>query len=318
MRLALALLLASVLAAPAFAQEPVLRTLTPSIVKVGKWAEGVAFDGNSLWVAESGQRSIAQIARDGSVQRHANVGRLPVNMAALPGGRIFALVKTDQVVWRHLPREAGGRPLKWLPDYPQAIAAEGSALWVLTELGRVYRIDATTGSDKSTESLGEHAMAIAAAHGKVWVGHAGEPRLSVIDPQSLAAERIGVDGAELWALTANRSGLFAGGRIKGSKANGLIVSIDPQSRRETNRLRIDEFTEVMTADDETLVAVGTEGTIWIIAAKDFTLQAKIKLSVGTYSPQSALIHDGKLVVVAQQYQGENGAVFTLDDWRARP
>src|SRR4051812_4782487 len=76
-------------------------TMTPRVIQVGKWAEGIAFDGSSIWVAESGQRSIAQIdAARGSVIRHVTVGRLPVNMLRFTDGAIYALVQTDKLVWQ--------------------------------------------------------------------------------------------------------------------------------------------------------------------------------------------------------------------------
>lgn len=320
MRLPLALLLALGTAMPALAQAPPERTLAPSIVRVGKWAEGIASDGKSLWVAESGQRSIVQIGGNGAIQRRLTIGRLPVGMAALPDGRVHALVHTDKIVWQQ-PVTGTGRKLATLADCPQGLAAGEQALWVLTLSNcssvdsQAVRIDPATGAQATTGKLGEWAQAIAAAHGKVWVGHARGERLSIIDPQSLAVERTTVRGAELWAIAANRTGLFAGGRIAGTGDQGLIVSMDPKDRAETGRLRVDELILTLAADDESLVAIGDKGTIWIVAAKDFTLRAKINLGVGTYRPSSALIHDGKLVAVAQQHQGENGAVFTLASWR---
>lgn len=320
MRLPAAILLALLAAAPAFAQAPPVRTITPSIVKVGKWAEGVASDGKALWVAESGQRSIVQIAGNGAIQRRVTIGRLPVGMAALPDGRVHALVHTDRIVWQQ-PGTGAGRKLTTLADCPQGLAAGAQALWVLlwsncsTVDSQAVRIDPATGVQATTAKLGEWAQAIAAAHGKVWVGHVRGERLSIIDPQSLAVERSTIRGAELWVIASNRESLFAGGRIAGTMDQGLIVSIDPKDRAEMGRLRVDELVLTLTADDETLVAIGDKGTIWIVAAKDFTLRSKINLGVGTYRPSSALIHDGKLVIVAQQYRGENGALFTLTDWR---
>ena len=320
MRLPITILLVLVATVPAFAQAPPERTLTPSILRVGKWAEGIASDGKALWVAESGQRSIVQIAGTGTIQRRLTIGRLPVGMAALPDGRVHALVHTDRIVWQQ-PGTGAGRKLATLADCPQGLAASAQALWALTLSNcssvdsQAVRIDPTTGAQATTAKLGEWAQAIAVAHGKVWVGHARGERLSIVDPQSLAIERTTVRGAELWALASNRTSLLAGGRIAGTMDQGLIVSIDPRDRAETGRLRVDELIMTLVADDDTLVALGDKGTIWIVATKDFTLRGKINLGVGTYRPSSALIHDGKLVVVAQQYQGENGAVFTLTDWR---
>ena len=57
------------------------------------------------------------------------------------------------------------------------------------------------------------------------------------------------------------------------------------------------------------------GTIWVAAAADLKLQRVVTLSIGGYRPSSAIIVGGQLVVVAQQYNGENGAVFVVNDWR---
>ena len=317
---ALALMAALVTTMPALAQTLPERALTPTIVRVGKWAEGIAFDGKALWVAESGQRSIVQIAHTGSIQRRVTVGRLPVGMASLPDGRVHALVHTDKIVWQQ-PADGAGRKLATLSDCPERLAASAQALWVLSWLNctgqdsQAIRVDPATGAQAKTARLGEWGQAIAAGHGKIWVGHVRGERLSAIDPQSLAVERSTIRSGELWAIAANRTGLFAGGRIAGSQEQGLIVSIDPRSREETGRLLVDELIVVLVADEDTLVALGDKGTIWIVATKDFTLRGKITLGVGTYRPSSALLHDDKLIVVAQQHQGENGAVFTVGDWR---
>ena len=172
-----------------------------------------------------------------------------------------------------------------------------------------------TGAERQTDLLGDWGQAITTGHGKVWVAHVRGERLSVIDPQSLAVENDTIKGASLWALAANRTGFFAGGRIGDDNERGLIVSIDPKSRQETKRLLVRELIAVMAADDEFLVAINSSGTIWVVSAKDLTLQGVITLSVGPYSPSSALIVDNKLVIAAQQYHGENGAVFTVSDWR---
>src|SRR6185295_12728485 len=148
-------------AAKAVAPAVITQTLTPSIVAVGKWAEGVAFDGNSLWVAESGQRSIAEIPKDGTIARHVSVGRLPVGMASLPDGRIYALVQTDQIVWQQTPGNPKGRRLTSLKECPNALAAGPRALWVLTQpdcssgSSRAIRIDPESGRQFPTEQLGE-------------------------------------------------------------------------------------------------------------------------------------------------------------------
>ena len=300
---------------------PAIRTLTPAIVPVGKWAEGVAYDGRSLWVAESGQRSIVQLDKNGAIVRRVAVGRLPVGMATRADGHVYALVQTDRAVWQEIPGRPKGGRLASLKECPQAMAATDEAVWVLTlpdcssANSRVIRIDPATGQLQETGPLGEWGQAIAASHGKVWVAHARGPALSVIDPGSMRAESRAIDKASLWAITSNRTSIFVGGRIDEDNGRGVIVAIDPASSQERFRLAVDHRIAVLAADDETLVAVGENGTVWTLSAKDLTLRSVITLSIGSFQPSSALIRDDRLIIVAQQYKGENGAVLSLSDWR---
>jgi hypothetical protein len=316
MRLLLALLLASLVATPSVAQE---RTITPSIVKVGKWAEGIAADGASLWVAESGQRSIVQIAKNSSIVRRETVGRLPVGMAALDG-RVYALVQTDKIVWQQ-PAAGPGKRLTTLTECPEAIAAGAQALWVLTwpdcnnADSRLVRIDPATGAQTRTGALGAGGQALVVAHGKAWLGHVRGGKLSVVDAQTLAVEQRAIRNAAILGLAANRTAIFAGGRVENDANGGFAVLIDPKTGQETKRLEFGAIIQTIAADDETVAIVSLDGTIWIASGKDLSLRGQIKLTTETYRPSSALIQDGKLVIVAQQYLGENGAVFTVSEWR---
>ena len=50
---------------------------------------------------------------------------------------------------------------------------------------------------------------------------------------------------------------------------------------------------------------------------DLSLKKVLTLSVGAFRPSSALMIDSQLVIVAQQFNGENGAVFALGDWHSQ-
>lgn len=316
MRLILALIVASIVATPTIAQE---RTVTPSIVKVGKWAEGIASDGSSLWVAESGQRSIVQIAKNGSIARRETVGRLPVGMTSLDG-RVYALVQTDKFVWQQ-PATGPGKRLATLAECPEGISAGAQAVWVLTwpdcsnADSRLVRIDPATGAQTQTGKLGAGGQALVVAHGKAWLGHVRGGKLSIVDVKTLAVDQRTLANADIFALAANGTALFAAGRNQNNASGGFVALIDPKTGQETKRLDFGAVIQTLAADDETVAAITLDGLIWIALAKDLSLRGQIKLTTGTYRPSSALIHDGKLLVVAQQYQGENGAVFTVSEWR---
>lgn len=282
-------------------------------------AEGIAFDGNALWVAESGQRSIVQLARKGSILRRATVGRLPVGMASVGDGKVYALVQTDQIVWEQ-PSTGNGRKLATLSECPQALAANPQALWVLTwpdcssQNSRAVKIDPATGRQSQTEPLGEWGQAIATGFGKVWVAHARGPGISAIDPQTMRVAKAPLRDASLWALATSAGSVIAGGRI-GADGQGLLVAIDPANLQERGRLLLGELIITLAVDEESIVAIGEKGTVWVVSAADFKLRGTVSLGVGAFRPSSALIRDGALLIVAQEYKGENGAVFTLTNWR---
>ncbi|MEO8667582.1 MAG: caspase family protein [Bauldia sp.] len=305
---------------PADATPVVARSLTiePQVTAVGKWAEGVAFDGHSLWVAESGQRTIAELDPDSrALIRRVNVGRLPVGMEATADGRVFSLVQTDKSVWMQAPGAAKGKRLASLKDCPQDIAVTDKAVWVLTLQdcssadSRALAINLKTGKQAQTVWLGEWGQALAAGLGKIWVAHVRGGIVNMIDPDSLAVDNIVIDGASFWDVATNSSRVFAGGRIGEDNAQGLIVAIDPASGREVARRDVDQMINVIVADDASVVALGLDGRIWVLSAETLAIEKVIDLTTGAFRPSDALIVGDRLFVVCQQCDGENGAVLTI-------
>ena len=209
--------------------------LTPTVIPLGQNVEGIAFDGKWLWAAESGQRTIARIdlAR-GAVVERVKVGRLPVDMASTGDGDIFALVQTDNAIWRQ--RAGRGSVFAHVPNCPNGMVAHGENLWVLnqptcsSEHSRVSRVDARSGRQVQSSELGEWGQALTAFGRQIWVAHARGVALTAVDEDSLRAIPVEVRGASLWAITANASNVYAGGRIDGTRDDGLVVMIDPATR----------------------------------------------------------------------------------------
>lgn len=117
-------------------------------VTVGGWPSGVAEAGDSLWVANSGSRSVSRISkRTRRVTATVDVGRLPKDIFALPDSSIWTIAATDRQVWRIDPRTNRGDVVYRVPDYPiRAIFAEGSIWFVLgpdsnTNVHQVMRFD---------------------------------------------------------------------------------------------------------------------------------------------------------------------------------
>lgn len=323
LRSAFSFLLAATLALgtgwSARAQSAETVTLSPAIVPVGKWAEGVAFDGRSLWVAESGQRSIAQIDfAAGKLIRRVSVGRLPVGMAA-DGATVYALLNTDKKLWRQTG--ANGGVIASLGGCPEALATGGGTVWVLSQpdcssaAWRLFRVDASTGRAVAAPVQPGWASAIALAAGRVWVAQVDGTGLVVVDAATQETAPVDMGGASLWAIAAAGRTVYAGGRMGDDNSSGIVVAIDAVSQREIARQPVDERVQAIVADTRYVVAVGERGSIWVFAAGSLDLLKRIELATGPIQARSAIFAGDDLVVTNQQAAGENGAVVILGGWR---
>ena len=295
-------------------------TLTPGVIETGKWAEGVADDGHSLWVAESGQRTIAKVdLASGRVLGRVKVGRLPVDMVSMPNGTIYVMVAADRVIWRQDGNGRGSIFTK-IPDCPDDLIFGGGNLWALTEpdcsssTSRLIRIDPQTAQQTPSRDLGEWALAITSYGTDIWVGHARGRAVTVVNQRSLRATPVDVPGTELWAMSSNSRNVFGGGRMSGTDGDGLIVMFDPRRRAEINRASVSERVTKIVSDEDHVIAAGDKGTLWVFRASDLTLQRTITLNIGMYEPHALLFVGDQLVISAIKYQGQNGALLVLSNY----
>ena len=301
-------------------------TLTPKVWPVGKWPEGMAHDGNALWVAESGQRNLAQINPDsGAVMERVSAGRLPVGVVSNPvTGDVFAAVATDQKVVR-FSRSAKGGAFASLSDYPNSIAADETAVWVLMWVdgsnaqSKMVRYDQKTASTTTSGLLGSGAWGVAKSGNALWTNHTGGTEgaintvVSQFDPKTLKpTQKIELAG-NLGGLAATEGSVFVcGGNWD---VDGVVVRIDPGTLKETARKQIPgEFSYRIAADADYVVVAGAKGTLSVFSADDLALRRTIHLDWKAYQPSSLLIVGEVLYVAAHEGEGENGSVLVVNGW----
>ncbi len=304
------------LAAGASASTPVF--LTPRVIGIGQWAEGLAYDGRWLWAAESGQRTIAKIdLRGGRVVSRVKVGRLPVSMASAGNGAVYGLVETDKTIWRQ-PAKGHGAVFAHVPGCPQGLTLIGGNLWALTwpdcssNTSQLVRIKLRDRQQANSPQLGEWGEALAGYGNQIWLAHARGPAISITDQTSMRTRWLDVRGASLWSITANSRYVFAGGRVEENNDAGLVIMFDPQQGVELARVSVSERVAEIAGDDRHVVAVGAKGTIWVFSASDFRLERTISLTTGKIDPRSAMILGDSVVLTASTYHGSNGAVLVLE------
>ena len=295
---------------------------TAIVFPVGKWPEGIAWDGTSLWVAESGQRQLARLAlNDGSVLDRVKVGRLPVGLVGTPDGRIYAAVATDRTIWQQDGSDGGA--LAELRNYPKAIAADDSAVFVLTWVDggssqtQVVRIDPATGKRTHSPILPRNGFDLALSGDLVWVLHRfdGDNRCELIalDRTNLAVvTRASFNGFATF-LTAGSHGLFAAGGEFGK--TGLVARFDPVTGQELARTEGIGFVASIATDGKYVIAVESGGAIEILAAHNLSRIRSIDLSSGGVAPQNVLPLGERLFITTHQGSGGKGSVIVIDDWR---
>lgn len=309
---------------PATAVKSDTISVSPRVIPVGKWPEGIGWDGNDLWVAESGQRRIAQIdVASGRVVRQVKVGRLPVGIYSSSGGSIYTVVATDKKIWEQ-PARARGHVFGHLPDYPSAVAGDDSALYILGWVGgrndriRVTRFDRSTGRRARSGILMRNGQDIAVGGGSVWTVHTpnpGESEILMFDPSSLRQlGRTTVDGF-LRKLAAGDQGVFAGGSQQGS---GVVVKFDPKTGEEVGHTVLESAPVLdLVLDNDFVLAVDRYGVISVLNASNLALLRTIRMDFdfGDGYPKAMLPFGSSLAITTQHGRGENGSLLIIADWR---
>lgn len=303
---------------------PVHLDLTPEIVPVGKWPEGITHDASWLWVAMSGERRLYQINPDsGEIARQVPVGRLPVGLSSAADGPIYASVATDRTIWEQPSNRDKGRVLARLKDYPQALTTNGKVIWVLTWVDgssgqtRVVRIDPETGEQVQSDILPRNGFNLAFSGDLVWTLHRydGEDRCEIVglDKDTLAVTARQSFGGFMTILAAGEHGNYAGGGQSGMV--GTIVRLDPTTGEETARHERALPIAAMTTGFDYVIAADNSGTISILTGDDLTLVQTIALTTGAIRPQGILVWGDKLFMTTHAGSGDNGSLVVLNGWR---
>lgn len=298
-------------------------TLKPIVVPVGKWPEGLAASGPSIWVAESGLRRIARVdTRTNQVAETVTVGRLPVDMAVGPEGNLYGLVNTDKTVFLRTP-DGKNRRLATFTACPERFAARTGMLLVLVQpdcssaTARVLGVDTGKGTVRSSPELGPNANAIAAVGDAAWVVHS-TGSVQIVDAATLQPAGSIPIGGFPWVIASNGGAVFVAGREAQQRGSGMVVRVDAATRRETQR-RVLPGTELMAAiaaDDRHVVAVGPQGTVFVLSAADLApLRRFTAAGFGEFQPQAVLIANGRLYITTHKGQGENGSLLVFEGWQ---
>ena len=146
---------------------------------LGEWVDGMVFDGSSIWVAETGQSSLAQLNATYGVARRVKLAGVPRKIDIGSDRAIYALIESDDQtsLWQQLPGSAAGKVIAGLEGVRCGVTlatGDGPFVWVLSgcddETAVLIRIDPKTGALAKVPLGPGGGGALLVRQGNVWVG----------------------------------------------------------------------------------------------------------------------------------------------------
>lgn len=193
---------------------------------VGDAPSALAFDGESIWVANGDDDTVMKLSRDGEILGTFLVGKRPDGLAH-DGQNIWVLNDQSRNVMKLAP---DGKLLGTYEDvgsYPQAIAFYDGSIWVVSQTyygdGSVFRL-ALDGSRRGIYPVGDTANALAFDGESVWVTNSGEGTVSrlTLDGELVGTYAVGdtptavaFDGENIWVAADRLVRLTSAGEVSG-------------------------------------------------------------------------------------------------------
>jgi DNA-binding SARP family transcriptional activator/DNA-binding beta-propeller fold protein YncE len=278
-----------------------------SVTKVGQDPESIAVSGDSLWVANVGDRTVARVGLATKAVRI--VGGAPVVREVTNGlnGDIWLSSFEEPVVTMIAqggriagedPHTLAAAPVRVkLPGSAEGLAVGGGYLWVTSPSdsgGRdtVFQIDLRTRRLAASLPVGHLPLFVAFGYGSAWVSNYRGDSVSVVRPGSSRPETISVPGGPL--------GIAAGGGAIWVVTfwSNELVRIDPETRRVLRRIPVGAGPLAVTAGaDAVWVTNRDDKTITRIDPRTNRISRTIRLAAAPYGIRVA---HGRVWVTTQQ------------------
>jgi YVTN family beta-propeller protein len=188
----------------------------PLTLHIGDGPQGVAFDGENIWVANSGDGalgnsvSVFRASDSRFVEQWSALSNGPSAMAF--DGHLMWVANTRDDTVRPFLLAVGPLPDVLVGDQPRGIAFDGTNIWV-TNTGdhTVTRIDATTSTVTGTFPVGVGPVGIAFDGSSLWVANSGDSTVTKLRPSDgatigtfpvdIAPMGVAFDGANIWVAS---------------------------------------------------------------------------------------------------------------------
>jgi DNA-binding beta-propeller fold protein YncE len=259
---------------------------------VGTAPRAVAFDGHSVWVANSGGENVTKLSLDGTPQGPFAAGKVPSAIAVEPmTGAVWVAASGDQAIAVLMQN---GTLANIVPTVgsPTALAA-GTAVWVATDAGNLEKHDPVTGGTLQTVPLpGKTPSAVCFSDGNIWVAdeQAGTvARVRAEDGTLVGSYPVGAqplalafDGECIWVANNGEATVTKLRAADGANLGAFPVGANP--------------TGVVAANGMVWVANGGDRTVTRLRASDGGADQTIDVGPGP----SSIAYDGQSIWVTRE------------------
>ena len=194
---------------------------------------GIAFDGASTWVANSGSNHVTVLRPNGTQTFDLPAGGKPLGIA-FDGKNMWVTTDSSDVLVLSLPgatlRTVDTTPMPVDPSHPgpantnlRGIAFDGTNMWVTSATAGTVTVLDPNGAILNTVTLTEGALGIAFDGKNMWVANQYDGTVSVLDPKGVPvvpsftlpsgpsgtvphATGIAFDGESMWVSDDNDPG----------------------------------------------------------------------------------------------------------------
>jgi hypothetical protein len=169
------------------------------IFAVGVSAEGIAFDGANIWVANSGDGTVTKLrASDGALQGTFTVGNTPRGVA-FDGTNVWVANSGDGTVSKLKASDGSSQGTFAAVPGAWSLAFDGNSMWV-GGLNTVMKLRTSDGATTATTAIAGSTISLAFDGSSMWAVQSGGTQVS----QMRAS-----DGAYLNSFDTGASGTYA-------------------------------------------------------------------------------------------------------------
>jgi ABC-type transport system substrate-binding protein/streptogramin lyase len=205
-----------------------------STVGVGQSPDGLAYGAGSLWVTNTGDRTVSRIDPHSHTVQTIPVGRQPTALT-VTGQDVWVVNSGDGTLSRinATVNQVVGQPIE-VGTQPDAIASGPSGVWVANSGDdTIQRIDQVTGTAGRPIDVGDDPDGIAADEHAVWVANGRDATVSQVGPTTGAVSAPIHVGAGAAGIAITADGVWV--------ANSLeltVTRIDPASGRVVDTIPV--------------------------------------------------------------------------------